>query len=379
MRILVNGVNTLNKGAELMFYAILKELEIKCPKSVVVYNSCEAPDGYFQTFLKIVTPFWNKPFMYKSRLWGALRILTRNIIKPSKLRYKNIDILFDASGFSYYDNPATIGLEVYSYRHFLKYYSAQGTKIVFLPQAFGPFTYDNSKKIIREICKYSDIVIAREQESYNHVLEATNESRKVWKYPDFTNKVKGNVPLSYAEKKGYITIIPNLRMVDRGTCKKEEYIQFLSHIIELIKKKGREVYILNHEGKKDQELCEIIAKKCNVKSVSGLNGLEVKGFISKSYMTISSRYHGAISSLNTGVPCLSTSWSHKYELLFNEYGLDNCILHIEDMYECEKKILTMLNRENHDKIQAQLLVKVKENMRKTDEMWGKIWETIANK
>ena len=55
MKIILNGVETDNKGAELMFYAILQEIERKHPEAEVYIpvQNIRQGIGYVQTSLKM--------------------------------------------------------------------------------------------------------------------------------------------------------------------------------------------------------------------------------------------------------------------------------------------------------------------------------------
>ena len=61
--------------------------------------------------------------------------------------------------------------------------------------------------------------------------------------------------------KGAVCIIPNCRMVDKGnTINYDDYLKFLTKTIDLCVRKGKNVYLLNHEGSSDEEF----ALKCAI-------------------------------------------------------------------------------------------------------------------
>lgn len=97
---------------------------------------------------------------------------------------------------------------------------------------------------------------------------------------------------------------------------------------EFFKQHGFDILLLNHEGAEDKHLCEQIAEVIgeSVEIADGLGAVEIKALLGRCQAVVSSRFHGCVSALSQGVPCLATSWSHKYEMLFEEYGLADNIL-----------------------------------------------------
>lgn len=93
------------------------------------------------------------------------------------------------------------------------------------------------------------------------------------------------------------------------------------------------MYLLNHEGKNDEQLLHIINDEFSgsLPILTNLMGTEIKALIKDCKLLISSRYHGVVSGLTQGVPTLCTSWSHKYEQLLKEHGCENNILDVNDI------------------------------------------------
>ena len=107
--------------------------------------------------------------------------------------------------------------------------------------------------------------------------------------------------------------------------------------------------------------------------VTGLDAFEVKGIISSAYLVISSRFHGVASALNSCVPCLSTSWSHKYEQLFSDYDQKDCVLPLDNEEYCLNKVEEFLNEDIHEKIKAVLKKKLPYVQEETRKMWNEVW------
>lgn len=378
MKIILNGVETKNKGAELMLHAILQEIERRWPDAEVYIPNTYFKQGlsYIETPLKV--KFW--PYDRFLRLIrgiiGRLHFATGRLQNTFVVR--DADYFLDASGFHFSDQKKNFTpAKVRRWNIILKKYRSQGTKIVFLPQAFGPVSKQNTLDGLRCISQYADLIMPREQISYDYLEKScVVDMKKVVINTDFTSLVEGKFPDSYSHLRGGICIIPNMRMIDTGTCSLKTYIGIISAVVDCVLTLGRPIYILNHEGEKDEKLAYICKSKvnANVEVVTGLKALEVKGLISSAYLVVSSRFHGVASSLNSCVPCLATSWSHKYQELFKDYGLVNCVLPITDIPEAKKMVRKFSDDEYNTKIRNILSVNVAKIKEKTNDMWNVVWE-----
>lgn len=383
MRIALSGVETNNKGAELMLYAILQEIERKFPKAIVYlpYRAKWQGDGY-----KIYTKLdlRNNPYEKVNFLLEKYRI--KRILH--KLRIHKFDSMYrgewaipcckyylDASGFAISDQQSV-------YRGWLEglvnqviNYSKLGTKIICLPQAVGPFEGDVARDAILIYSRLVDIFFAREEISYNYMKSVGYNMNKVLISGDFTSLVEGVFPQRYDHLRGGICIIPNSKMISSQKITFDKYIELLSLIANECKKHSRPIYLLNHEGVGDERIAYKCSKLLNdtVEVVTNINALEVKGLISSAYLCISSRFHGVVSALNSNVPCLATSWSHKYEALFNDYGQHNCILPLNDNEECMSLIKKNLQRDVNSEIRIQLSKRIPYIKEETYKMWKKVW------
>lgn len=378
MKLQIDGTNTLNKGAELMLYAALEQIEPRYPQADIYYNAFGA--GYkdvktslnLKGFLRLRYGFY--PGIILSKLKLPYSYFTN--FYPGK----KIDVLLDASGFRLGDQWNRSKGYIATLESYYKKLKAKGTKIILLPQALGPFVTDTGKETAKVLNKYADLIIARESFSYQYLIDAGVDPAKILLSPDFTNIVGGTVPAQYENVKGKVCIIPNKKMLTHTSLGEGKYIEFLRLTIETVKEAGFDVFILNHEGEGDMEICNTLNNLFNnsLQIVTGLNAKEVKGVIGLSYVTFSSRYHGVASALSQSVPCLATSWSHKYQLLFKDYGLENQVIDIDaDAEVIKEKVLFYLDSERNRKMRETLMIKKDALKDLTKNMWDKVWKLVG--
>lgn len=373
MRIALTGVGSTNKGAELMLYAILQEVERKYGNAMIyIEANCIGTHkiSYIQTTQQVVY----KPYRYWVRLFNRLHLY--NIARYLYMSpVRGADIFIDCSGFYFSDQMDITDVEVNDWKRQLCYYAKKNIKSVFLPQAFGPAEKSNTKKLLKLISDTASVIFAREKKSYDYLREVGVDLSKVYISTDFTSLVEGIVPDRYKHLSGAVCVIPNNRMIQQKKLSFNQYIELLSLIVSKAKSFGKNVYLLIHAEGKDYELAMECRKKIgeDIEIVNRLNALEVKGMISISYLCISSRFHGVASSLNTCVPCLATSWSHKYKELFSDYGLMDCILPLDDNIQALTMVESYMNVENNTKIRKKLKEVKPQIQQKTKDMWDIVW------
>jgi len=376
MIIEIKGVQFVNKGAELMLCAIIQKVNQFWPDAEIVL----APNANSSFQNRIRFGAWQKlslrkyPFDFNGLAKQLPSFVRRKLKTWGVLTEADIDVVLDASGFAYGDQWNTVMLE-----HALseaKRMKEQGKKYIFLPQAFGPFTQDKNQKLIRDKMQHASLVCAREQQSFEHLshLMGTNGALKI--FPDFTNALVGELPDYYKKEDFQVCLIPNHNMInDKNPNKawKESYITLFKYVAEQCKNKGLGVYILNHEGVEDQQICEQINAQLAqpLPIVIELDPIKVKGLIGAAKMTLCSRFHGCVSALSQNVPCLGTSWSHKYEQLFAEYGVDACLLKADyELADIDQQLNACLAEEND--IVNVLADKSKHYKAITESMWQEV-------
>lgn len=318
----IRGVNFVNKGAELMLHAIVQQLYSWNQDNIAVSRPGigsfrqRSQLGLYQLVgldkkLPTVSPL----------LTAATNLASQKLHHQYGLiTYSAVEAIFDASGFAYSDQWGPMKSEIMA--KLSKRWKRQGKKIILLPQAFGPFETRSVKDAFLRVLDDVNLVFARDSISYDHLINLYGHSSHIQKAPDFTNLVKGQVPEYFNTTSKQPCIIPNQRMLDKTSGSvQSNYLSFLETCTECFIEMGMEPFILIHE-KYDHELGLHIQDKFgqSVKVIVEPNPLYIKGILSSCYVVVSSRFHGLISALSQGVPCLATGWSHKYRMLFEDYG-----------------------------------------------------------
>lgn len=335
LNIELKGVQFSNKGAELMLLAVLKMLE----DSSLNYSLTLSPGSNLPYFKRAKLGAWQKLSFRR----GGIDLTGLFAFFPNKLKafLKNygiitedaIDIVFDLSGFAYGDQWGE--KELRNTKKQVLRFSKRGKLYIFFPQAFGPFKLKENRTNMLSIIENASLMFARDQSSYgylNDVLSASTISLN----PDFTCLVntRNNQYSNLLEPgRRNMCLIPNSKLISKYNNSEKvsnlkDIVRYYVAIINVFLEKNWHVIVMNHEGKEDLAICNLIMNQVSgsVSLISEISAEGTKELIKSMDAVISSRYHGCISSLTQNIPCLATSWSHKYEQLFEDYNLNNNIL-----------------------------------------------------
>jgi polysaccharide pyruvyl transferase WcaK-like protein len=378
----IKGVQFRNKGAYLMLLASLEGLK-----------------GIARPVELVLSPGPNLPYPERARLgaWQKLSFrrggldLTPMIGKlPGAVqrlfnRYgmvseKQIDLVLEASGFAYGDQWPLRFLQNTA-KEVVRFAKA-GKPFVFMPQAFGPFKTEDSKAAMRDIIHNARLIFVRDPVSLQHLQSCVpNLPDSVVLTPDFTVGLTARPNDEIPAMTGpYAALIPNNKVVSKfnhadAEKMRADYIAAFAAAANKLAEQGMQCVLVNHEGKEDAQLCDEIAAKAPCTIVQIEDPLAVKAFIGKAELAISSRFHGAVNALSQGVPCIATSWSHKYHAMMSDFAMgDYCVAELS-----EQNLLKALQQllDNKDALASEVKQKAAALKQQNSAMWQRLYQSIS--
>ena len=169
-------------------------------------------------------------------------------------------------------------------------------------------------------------------------------------------------------------------MVDKTNKKvSEAYLPFMIEVTRYAYEKAQKPFILVHDGANDLILAEKIrdAVSSNVQIINETHPIKIKGILGVSSGTVGSRFHGLVSALSQGTPALATGWSHKYKMLFEDYGFEDGLLNVNmSIDELHRKMDLLFDVTTKKKIVNMLKENSKNLKQQTQKMWEKVLSTL---
>jgi colanic acid/amylovoran biosynthesis protein len=354
-RVLLTGGNFVNKGAEAMVRTVERQM-------LPALNDAEgllATRSEYDTGRPTDLQIWRFP---ESRLErGAATAISYALPIDSRIRLiqqivpgfdPDFDAVIDISGYGMGDPwMPDNAVKSLARRVIVNYYDVfewLDTPIVYMPQAWGPFSDSRVCEIAERRLQQAELVYARDETSYEYLAALPSFDEERFRLaPDIAFQFKG-APREVGERlladaglpeedAPLIGVVPNMRVYERSpdtTAGESPYLQSLTAIIRKFAEKGFRVAIMPHEintvpdapEPDDRYLCrrlhEAVGMPERVVAVTGdYAAEELKAMIGTLDMLVSSRYHSVIAALSLRCPVVCVSWSHKYHELMKEAGL----------------------------------------------------------
>jgi colanic acid/amylovoran biosynthesis protein len=378
----IKGVQFENKGAELMLLAVLDRLRREWP----AIEFALAPNAN-TSFRRIVgAGGWQRLRLDGARFdlddW-SYRLPERLLALGRRhgiVTEADVDAVLDASGFAYGSAWSSRTMRVAA--RDIRRLARHGKPYIFLPQAFGPFTTDDVTQDFAAALAQAALVCAREEESKSHLAAlAAGLGDQVEVFPDFTMPLAGEPHAAgrHGVDRETALIVPNQHMMsemNRDPEWRSAYLPLLARIGQELARRGWRLRVLNHEGRLDEEACQRLAESLQAGPVINEgDALALKGTIGAAGLVVCSRYHGCVSALSQGVPCIGTAWSHKYQALFDDFGVGEYLL--RDCGEpCAMERIEQLHEER-ESLGSRLAERLAVLTARSDAMWRRVIETLG--
>lgn len=372
MIIEVTGTNTRNKGAELMLVAIREQLGGHPDVELAV-------DQFFGSYSDRA----RHELLQKVTLngWGRSRVAVQ--LMPTEFRRAfglvrddEVDVLLDASGFAFGDqHPPERAVQFAQRAEAAK---RAGVPVILLPQALGPFETPALRDAFRRIVDAATLIFARDDRSMQYAQTAAGERAHLQQAPDFTNLVR---PARGAggDDTDRVCIVPNERMIEKADTEEEKaaYVPFIERCIRAVVDEGLRPVLLLHE-QDDIDLIEDIRQHVGgtVPIREEDDPVALKRFLGNSHLVVSSRFHGIVGALSQGVPAIGTEWSHKYEMLFQDYGCADMLLSV---FASEEEIRRRVQRavgEGRQELRSRIDARGEELKSHSRGMWNQVKTAI---
>ena len=315
MRVLVYGVNSRNKGSQLLLEATARSLIAMGHTPLVSVTEVDTTGRRSCGAVGVVSV---------ERL-GAVRSLGLDLLPVGLGRHlpfvgdARIDYVVDASGYSLTDHWGTAPARSRIAR--LARWRARGVGYSMLPQAFGPFAFPDVAAGARTVFEHADRIWARDLTSREHVLGLLDGGQRVDVAPDVTIGLPVTPDTRAA---GGTLLVPNWNIAKRsGPSGRQRYVEALVAVALELQRQGRRVIGLSHEGAEDLRLItEVAGHVPGIEVLDPASGLDCKRIIAGADLVISARYHALVSALSAGVPVIGHSWSHKYRALLDDFEVE---------------------------------------------------------
>ena len=175
-----------------------------------------------------------------------------------------------------------------------------------------------------------------------------------------------------------MVLVPNVQMtgeMNRDAAARRDYLGVMVELGRRAQALGHPVRVLNHAGAQDAALAARLSAELDAGAVlEDPDPRVLKGLLGAAALVVSSRFHGCVSALSQAVPCLATGWSHKYQALFDDFGLPEGLLHTGDAASAGAALESALAR--REAIAEGLRGRLPGLQQRVAEMWDRVFALL---
>jgi colanic acid/amylovoran biosynthesis protein len=368
----VTNTFTRNKGSELMLVAIREHFSDHSDVELAV-------DQFFGSYAERAKHGLRQRIRLNG--WGRSRLAVA--LMPAEFRRafglvvrEDVDVLLDAAGFAFGDQlPAQRTVQ---FAERVEAAKRAGKTVILLPQALGPFEETAVCDAFARIVNAADLVFARDDVSMQHARNAAGPQDHLRQAPDFTNLVRPELAAN-GENTDRACIVPNERMIENAETEEEAaaYVPFIAQCVEAVEGEGLRPVLLIH-GRNDRGLTDDIRHHVGreIPLHEENDPVLLKRFLGESRLVVGSRFHALVGALSQGVPAVGTSWSHKYRMLFEEYGCESMLLPVPAQKEQIRERIAAAKNAEHSGLKARIRTRADALQNKTKAMWEQVDDVL---
>jgi len=385
MLIEIKGAQFSNHGARLMLDASLERLRSRFPQArFAMSTGPNASPAELST-----VPAVNRIRLHRREFdltplaYHLPRALHGWLLRRHRVCEPGLSAVLDVSGYAYGDRWGVVSASQTAAQ--LVRMHAHGRPYVFMPQTFGPFTSPRFQ-VFGAALRRAALICPRDDVSQDHVTQLLCGAPSVLlRAPDITIGMAANHSALAASgvTARTVLVIPNARLLDRPSQLYPDttgdwqtgYVPMLLRLIKTMTARGHLVRILNHGGAEDLALCDVLAAAVSDRRViREEDPAAVKGVIGAAGLVISSRYHGCVHALSQGVPCIGTSWSHKYQALFTDFAASANLLTTPDVTHALQLLEPLLEFRG---VNSRALALCRQMAFDVDALWERVFTILA--
>ena len=381
MIIELKGVEFDNKGSALMLQSILVALRSRYPDiEFALSANIKSPASARHQVARYRKVTLRKLYLDLNRLTYRLPRCVSAFLKKRGVVFEGqVDAIIDASGFAYSDQWSPY-MSLYHLAGEIARCHNANKPYIFLPQAFGPFSEARCQALLAKSLPKAALVCARDSASHQHLEQISGALPQLVQAKDFTNILK---PTPYAWPDLFTEtadvpkacIVVNVNMATPKNKNKgwlTRYTDMILHSIHVYQEQGLFPFFLNHEGAGDARMITQLNALLSVPLpvIAPVDALTVKQVIASSDAVLSSRFHGCVSALSSGIPCLGTSWSHKYEALYEDYQVPHLLLSPE---LTDTELADIIKQSLAPTLCKKVAERADELLAETDTLWQKVY------